>query len=259
MIDTHSHIYDAAFEQDRDCAIVSARSAGVQALLLPAIDSQSHSSLLETVRAYPDYCFPMIGLHPTSVNDIADYRSELDIVRRLLASAPAGRFYGVGEIGLDLYWDRRREKEQIEVFCSQIELALQYDLPVAVHTRSAMPQMLDVLGSFRSRGLRGVMHAFSGTLQDYRAIKSCGDFLFGIGGTVTYKKSESAALVAEIPLSDIVLETDCPYLAPVPFRGKRNQSAYITYVCEKVAQIKGVAPESVAEQTTLSARRMFGI
>lgn len=258
LIDTHSHIYDSAFDPDREEAIEAAKAAGVTALLMPAIDSQSHETMLDTARRHEGYCLPMIGLHPTSVNDNPDYSQELSLVEHYLASPPM-RFYAVGEVGLDLYWDQRWEREQMDVLRRQIELSLQYDLPLAIHTRQAMPQMCEVLSEFSGRGMRGVMHAFSGTEEDYERIRSYGDFLVGIGGTVTYKKGGSAPLVASLPLCDIVLETDCPYLPPVPFRGKRNQSAYVSYVCEAVASIKNTSFDEVAAVTSASAKRMFGL
>lgn len=258
LIDTHSHIYDSAFDEDRAEAIDAARASGVEVLLMPAIDSLSHEPMLDVARLYPDYCLPMIGLHPTSVNDNPDYERELSLVEEYLASPPM-RFYGIGEVGLDLYWEQRWEREQMDVLRRQIELSLHYDLPLAIHTRQAMPQMCEVLSEFAGRGMRGVMHAFSGTVEDYERIRGYGDFLFGIGGTVTYKKGGTAPLVADLPLGDIVLETDCPYLTPVPFRGRRNQSAYVRYVCDEVARIKNLPPQEIAAVTSDSARRMFRI
>ena len=258
MIDTHSHIYDAAFDEDRDEAVEAARAAGVGILLMPAIDSQSHGAMLCAARCYDGYCLPMMGLHPTSVNDNPDYMYELGLVERYLAEPPV-RFYGIGEVGLDLYWEQRWEREQMDVLRRQIELSLLYDLPLAIHTRQAMAQMCEVLSEFSGRGIRGVMHAFCGSVEDYEKICGYGDFLFGIGGTVTYKKGGTAPLVESLPLSDIVLETDCPYLAPVPFRGKRNQSAYVSYVCQAVAEIKSLPCGQVASVTTASAKRMFGL
>jgi len=257
LIDTHSHIYDAAFDGDRDEAVEAAQRAGVRFQLLPAIDSDSYGALFDTARRYEGYCLPMIGLHPTSVGCRDDNERQLRLVERCLESPPM-RIYGIGEVGLDLYWSQEREKEQIEVLCRQIELALRYDLPLSVHTRNAMEPMLDVLSGFSGRGLRGVMHAFSGTVRDCERIKSCGDFLFGVGGTVTYKNG-TAPFVEVVDLSDMVLETDCPYLPPVPFRGRRNQSAYIVHVCEAVARIKNIEAEQVAEITSRSAASMFGI
>ena len=260
LIDTHSHLYDEAFDPDREEALERAREAGVDRLLLPAIDSTSHERLFELCRRHPDCCIPMMGLHPTSVNDIPDWKRELQLVEHYLEIPPEGieRFCAVGEIGLDFYWSRDFRKEQTEVFARQIELSLQYGLPIAVHTRDAWPETVDLIRSFRGRGVKGVFHAFSDGLETYRALKACGDFLFGIGGVVTFKKSRIAEVVRDMEPGDLVLETDCPYLTPVPHRGQRNESAYVRYVCEKVAELKGLSPEEVARTTTANAERMFG-
>ncbi len=260
LIDTHSHLYDEAFDPDREEALERAREAGVGRLLLPAIDSTSHERLFELCRRHPECCTPMMGLHPTSVNDIPDWKRELQLVEHYLETPPEGigRFCAVGEIGLDLYWSRDFRKEQIEVFARQIELSLQYGLPIAVHTRDAWPETLDLIRSFRGRGVKGVFHAFSDGLETYRALKECGDFLFGIGGVVTFKKSRIAEVVRDMEPCDLVLETDCPYLTPAPHRGRRNESAYVRYICEKVAELKGLSPEEVARTTTANAERMFG-
>ena len=221
------------------------------------IDSESHERLFQMCRDYPDNCIPMMGLHPTSVNDNPAWREELALVEKYLEESPVGEFCAVGEIGLDLYWSRDFREEQMEAFEQQIELALRYDLPIAVHTRSAWEEMCEVMEGFRGRGVRGVFHAFSDGLATYERLRECGDFIFGVGGVVTFKKSPLAEVVREIPLEELVLETDCPYLTPVPFRGQRNESSYIPYICAKIAELKGVAPEKVAAQTTANAERMF--
>ena len=266
LIDTHSHIYAEEFDADRDEAIRRAREAGVERLLLPAIDSESHGRLFDTVRRYPDHCTPMMGLHPTSVNDNPRWREELALVERYLCSPPegVGRFCAVGEIGLDYYWDDRFKAEQLEAFTKQCRLAATYDLPVAIHTRAAWKDMCRTVETetkaAREKGLRlrGVFHAFAEDADTYRQLKECGDFLFGIGGVVTFKKSRLADTVREMELDDLVLETDCPYLTPVPYRGQRNESGYIPYICNKIAALKGTTPEEVAAATTRNARRMFG-
>ncbi len=259
LIDTHSHIYDTAFAEDREAVFQRAIEAGIERILLPAIDSQSHEALFELCRRHPDHCRPMMGLHPTSVNEMEDYQAELNLVEHLLRESPKGRFCAVGEVGLDFYWSSDRKQEQTEVFRRQIELALELDLPLAIHTRNAWEEMLSTLESYRNQGLRGVMHAFSGTEEIYRQLKQWGDFLFGIGGVVTYKKSEIAALLPHMSPEDLVLETDSPYLPPVPYRGKRNESSYVRIVCDKVAEIYRLAPETIAEYTTRNAIRMFGL
>ena len=254
LIDTHSHIYAEEFDADRDEAIRRAREAGVERLLLPAIDSESHGRLFDTVRRYPDHCTPMMGLHPTSINDNPRWREELALVERYLCSPPegVGRFCAVGEIGLDYYWDDRFKAEQLEAFTKQCRLAATYDLPVAIHTRAAWKDMCRTVETetkaAREKGLRlrGVFHAFAEDADTYRQLKECGDFLFGIGGVVTFKKSRLADTVREMELDDLVLETDCPYLTPVPYRGQRNESGYIPYICNKIAALKGTTPEEVA-------------
>ena len=260
LTDTHSHLYEPEFDADREEALARAVDAGVGRLLLPAIDSASHERLFDLCRRHPDRCIPMMGLHPTSVNDNPRWREELQRVDDLLAAPPADvpPFCAVGEIGLDLYWSREARDEQIEVFRHQIDLALRYGLPIAVHTREAWPETLAIIREYRGRGLRGVFHAFSDTLESYRELRTLGDFVFGIGGVVTFRKSRLAEVVREMELGDLVLETDCPYLTPVPHRGERNESAYVRYICEEVARIKGLDPEEVARTTTATAARIFG-
>ena len=260
LIDTHSHLYDEAFDTDREEAFERARAEGVRPLLLPAIDSESHERLFDLCRRHPDRCTPMMGLHPTSVNENPRWREELALVEHYLESRPEGipPFCAVGEIGLDLYWSREFREEQIEAFRRQIELSLHYRLPIAVHTRDAWPETVDIMHEYRGRGIRGVFHAFSDGIETYHALKSCGEFLFGIGGVVTFKKSRLAEVVREMELQDLLLETDCPYLTPVPHRGERNESSYVRFVCEKVAELKGLTPEEVAEATTANAERLFG-
>ena len=264
LIDTHSHLYAEEFDGDRAEAVARAMEAGVEALLLPAIDSESHGRLFDLVGQYPQYCIPMMGLHPTSVNDNPQWRKELRLVEELLAEPPVGvKFCAVGEIGLDYYWSQDFVSEQREAFVEQCRLAARLDMPVAIHTRAAWDDMCEILEaeSGRARGLgqrlRGVLHAFSEGVECYRRLKACGDFLFGIGGVVTFKKAALADVVAQMELEDIVLETDCPYLTPVPHRGERNESAYVAHVCEKVAQLKGISAEEVAEVTSHNARRVF--
>lgn len=267
LIDTHSHLYEPEFDADREEALARAFDAGVGLLLLPAIDAASDERLFALCRRHPDRCLPMMGLHPTSVNDNPRWREELDRVARYLDNPPEGvpPFCAVGEIGLDYYWDDRFAAEQIEAFTAQCRLAAARNLPVAIHTRAAWNDMRRIVGqeaeAARARGerLRGVFHAFSEDADTYRALRGAGDFLFGIGGVVTFKKSKVAKTVREMVLDEIVLETDCPYLTPVPHRGERNESAYVRLVCEKIAQIKGLDPEEVAAATTANAARMFGL
>lgn len=266
LIDTHSHLYAEEFDLDRADALGRAREAGLRHILLPAIDSESHQRMFDLTNAEPTLCRAMMGLHPTSVNDNPRWREELELVRQYLNAPPSGiSFCAVGEIGLDYYWSRDFVAEQREAFVEQCRLAVSLDLPIVVHTRDAWADMCDILcseaESARRGGgrLRGVLHAFSEDVATYERLRSCGDFLFGIGGVVTYKKSQISQSVVSMSLDDIVLETDCPYLTPVPYRGKRNESSYVRYVCERVAGILGVEAAEVAERTTANACRMFDL
>ena len=261
LIDTHTHLYDGAFDGERHEAVARAAAAGVGRMYLPAIDSGSHEAMLAMCREYPGACFPMMGLHPTSVNDNPHYREELAIVGDYLARAAAGkgpRFYAVGEVGLDLYWSRDYFGRQLEVFGRQVDMSLEYGLPLVIHTRDAWPEMRAALSAWAGKGIRGIMHSFSGDYDDYEAIASFGDFLFGFGGVVTFKNGGMEDIVSRIPLGQIVLETDAPYLTPAPHRGKRNESAYLPLICERIAQIKGATAQEVAQATTANALRMFG-
>lgn len=271
LIDTHAHIYAEEFDSDRAEVVARAAEAGVVAMVLPAIDGESNERMFELSRALPNV-YPFIGLHPTSVNDNPRWREELEEVERLLkacngggSTAPIGsperpveRFYGVGEVGLDFYWSSDFVAEQTECFCRQVELAIEYDLPLIVHTRSAWDEMLALLEEYKGRA-RGVLHAFGEGVPTYVRIKALGGFAVGIGGVSTYKKSPLAESIPHIDLEDILLETDSPYLTPVPFRGKRNEPAYVAYVCARVAELKGLTVEQVAEQTTLNAKRVLGV
>lgn len=267
LTDTHSHLYDEAFDDDREEAFARAEEAGVKRLVLPAVDSESHERLFDLCRRHPAACVPMMGLHPTSVNENPRWREELDLVEKYLATPPEGiaRFCAVGEIGLDYYWSKEHVAEQIEAFVSQCRLAARLGLPVAIHTRDAWEDMVRIIAletkAARNKGqqLRGVFHAFAEGIETYRRLKALGDFVFGIGGVVTFKKSRLPDVVKEMDLEDIVLETDCPYLTPAPYRGKRNESAYVRFVCEKVAELKGLTPEEVAAATTANAIRIFGL
>ena len=261
LIDTHSHIYDEAFDCDRKEVIERAISEGVERIILPAIDKESNERLIDLCRAYPEYVVPLMGLHPTSVNDNPQWREELTEVENLLANPPQGieRFYGVGEIGLDLYWSRDWQAEQTEAFKAQLDMAVAHNLPVVIHTRDAWEEMAEIVEEYQGSGLRGIFHAFSSDVAMYERLRKCGDFLFGIGGVVTFKKSALAEVVKEMRLEDLVIETDSPYLTPTPHRGTRNESAYVRFVAEKIAELKGVDYEHVAEQTTANAKRIFSL
>lgn len=259
LIDTHSHIYDEAFDSDRKEVVARARAEGIERVILPAIDGESNERLFDMCREYGDYVVPLMGLHPTSVNDNPRWHEELTEVERLLENPPQGieRFYGVGEIGLDLYWSRDWQAEQTEAFRAQVELALKHDLPIVVHTRDAWEEMADIIEEYRDRGLRGIFHAFSADVAMYERLRRCGEFVFGIGGVVTFKKSALAEVVKEMRLEDLVVETDAPYLTPAPHRGTRNESSYVRFVAEKIAELQNTDYKLVAEQTTTNAKRIF--
>lgn len=265
-IDTHSHIYEPEFDDDRTEVVERAIAAGVDRMLLPAIDTHSHRRMIDLALAYPENCFPMMGLHPTSVNENPTWREELAEVESFLRQPPKGvRFYAVGEIGLDYYWSQDYIEDQREAFVHQLRLAAELDLPVAIHTRAAWEDMCEIIeresAAARERGerLHGVFHAFSEDVATYRRLKACGDFLFGIGGVVTFKKSALAEVVKEMSPEDLLLETDCPYLTPAPHRGKRNESSYIPYICARIAELTNSTEEQIAQITTRNAERIFGL
>lgn len=234
-----------------DAVLCRAEKAGIHKFYLPAIDCASTESMLKLEAMYPGRCVAMIGLHPCSVNE--KYREELDHISRLLQQR---RFAAIGETGLDFYWDTTYKTEQYLALEKQIEWALEYKLPLVLHTRNAMQETIDVIKQYCSTGLKGIFHCFGGTLQEAEQITAM-DFLLGIGGVVTYKKSTLPDVLANIDMKHIVLETDAPYLAPVPYRGKRNESSYMVEVAKKLAEIKNIAYEEVDAITTANAERLF--
>jgi TatD DNase family protein len=259
LIDTHSHLYDESFDGDREEVMARGDAVGVGRVLMPAIDSATHEAMFALARDHGDRCTAMMGLHPTMVNDNPRWREELELVERYLGAPPegVGRFCAVGEAGLDMHWSTDWAREQGEVFERQIELALEHDLPLVLHSRDAWGPTLDMLRRFRGRGLRGVMHAYSGSVETYRQANEYGDFACGIGGVVTYKNSRLPEVVAAIARDHIVLETDCPYLTPEPLRGRRNESANLVYIRDRVAAILGLSPEDTEHLTTQNAVRIF--
>lgn len=251
LIDTHTHLYVKGFRSDIGQVMERAEKEGVSKFYLPAIDSEDIPSMLELEAKYPGKCIAMMGLHPCSVKD--NYREELAIVAGWLGKRS---FAAVGEIGLDYYWDKTHIAEQKQAFHDQIEWALQYRLPIVIHSRESMADCIDIVQEHQKGALGGIFHCFTGDLASARKIIDTG-FYLGIGGVLTYKNSGLAAVLKEIPLEHLVLETDSPYLTPVPFRGKRNESSYIKYVAEKLAEVKGVSIEEVAAVTTANAQKIF--
>lgn len=253
-IDTHAHLYSDNYDTDRDEVIKEAIESGVTGIIIAAVDSKSHDKVDEMIEKYGDVCLSTIGLHPTSVNESDDYKKELEIVANRLNERPQG-YCAVGEIGLDLYWSKDFLTEQIDALKFQIELALKYDLPIILHCRDAFSEMFEVLREYSN--LKGIFHGFSGTYEEYMTAKGLGDFKFGIGGVVTFKNSTLPAVVERMELTDICLETDAPYLTPTPNRGKRNHSKYIPIIALKIADIKGISLQEVADITTKNAKLLF--
>jgi TatD DNase family protein len=250
-IDTHAHLYLDAFEADRKEMIARSIENGVVKMLLPNIDTDSIIPMLELCRQFPENCFPMMGLHPTSVKE--DYKTQLSVMESLLNEE---KFIAIGEIGIDLYWDKTFINEQKDAFKTQLRWAKQKNLPVAIHTREAFPLILDLVEEEVGEGLTGVFHCFSGNYEEAKRIIDLG-FLLGIGGVLTYKKSHLPEVIREIPIEFLVLETDAPFLPPVPYRGKRNESAYIPLIGQKIAEIKEMNIHETARITTDNAERLF--
>ena len=255
LVDSHSHLFLEEFAEDLPQVIKRAQDAGVTHIFMPNIDSTTIEPLLSVCASYKGLCFPRIGLHPTSVNE--SYKQELDIVFQQL-TAP-NDFVAIGEIGLDLYWDKTFLKEQLVAFEQQVEWALEYHLPIVIHTREAFEYIYKVLEPYKRSALTGIFHSFTGTEEEASRLLEFSGFALGINGVVTFKKSQLPEVLKNIPLSRIVLETDSPYLTPVPNRGKRNESAYVKDTLMKVADIYQIAPEVVAEATSENALKVFGM
>ena len=251
LIDTHCHLYLTDFEADRQQVIDRAVADGVEKMYLPAIDSTEFERLLMLEKAFPGRCIPMMGLHPCSVK--GNYEDELRLVKDQLR---VRRFAAVGEIGLDFYWDVSFTEQQYDAFRRQVDWAGELKLPVVIHSRNSLDECIGVIKEKQNGELTGIFHCFSGSVEQGRKIIDLG-FYLGIGGVVTYKNSGLAEVVKNLPLQSMVLETDAPYLTPAPFRGKRNESSYIKYVAQKLAEVKGVSVEEVAAVTTANAENIF--
>jgi TatD DNase family protein len=252
IIDTHCHLYSEEFNADRDTVIKRAQQFGVQKFYLPGIDSESIDGMLSLEEKYPNVCFPMMGLHPCYVKE--NYKSELEIVEGWLKKR---KFVAIGEIGLDFYWDKSYSVQQHEAFEQQMQWAMDYDLPIVIHTREAMQATIDAVKPFADKGLKGIFHCFSGSYESAKQIIAM-NFLLGIGGVITYKNAGLGEVVSKINLQHLVLETDAPYLTPVPFRGKRNESVYLEFVINRIAEIKQISVGEVATVTTSNAENLFG-
>jgi len=251
LVDTHSHIYLAEFDADREEMIQRAMNEGVGKVIMPAIDSSTHEKMLATEELFPGQCSSMMGLHPCSVKD--NYREELGIVKTYFEKR---KFQAVGETGLDFYWDLSFKNAQYQVFREQIELALHYDIPVVIHSRESIDECIQTIAEHQDGKLKGIFHCFSGSVVQATKIIDHGFFL-GIGGVLTFKNAGLDRVMESIKLDYVVLETDSPYLAPVPFRGKRNECSYLKYVVQKLAEIKKVEMEKIASVTTANAEKLF--
>ncbi|WP_070138068.1 TatD family hydrolase [Crocinitomix algicola] len=252
FIDTHTHLYSDQFDEDRDEVVNRAIESGVQKFFLPNIDSNSVHGMHKLVDEYPENCFPMMGLHPCSVNE--NWKSQLDELKPWLSKR---KYIAIGEIGIDLYWDKTTLKYQKAAFAEQIKWAKEMKLPIAIHVRDAFNETFEVLDELNDDNLNGVFHCFTGTLEQAKKIINYGGFKLGVGGVLTFKNSGLDQTIKEIDLSHLILETDSPYLAPTPKRGKRNESDYTTLIASKLAEVKSCSIEDIADSTTKNALELF--
>ena len=250
-IDSHSHLYSKEFEEDYDLVVQRSLDAKVNKIVLPDIDSTTRGRMLSLAQKYPDMMFPLVGLHPTSVNH--DYKKELALIEKELAN---NKFYGIGECGVDLYWDKTYYDEQVKTFEYQLGLAKELNFPIVIHSRKSTDIVLNIMKK-HSR-VRGIMHCFPGDINDAKRAIDMG-YLLGIGGVVTFKNSGLQDVVRQVDVKHLVLETDAPYLTPVPFRGKRNESSYIPYIAEQISLIKNMNLQEVITITTKNAAELFDI
>ena len=251
MVDTHSHLYDTQFDDDRDAVVTRAMERGVERMLLPNIDEQTVQPMLDVCARYPANCFPMLGLHPTSVD--RDFERKLEKISEYLEHT---KIVAIGETGIDLYWDRQYLHQQIESFRIQIGWAKKYRLPLSIHCRKSYNEIISVLKKEQDGSLTGVFHCFPGNLRQAKEVTDLG-FALGIGGVVTYRNAEMATVVQHIDIEHILTETDAPYLPPEPFRGKKNESAFIHYIIHKIAELKSMPVKKIAEITNANAERIF--
>ena len=254
MIDTHSHIYTEEFDEDRSVVVKNALDCGVKKILLPNVDASSIERLHQTEKEFSDVCIAMMGVHPTSVKE--DYQTELSIVKQWLDKRP---YIAVGEIGIDLYWDKTFRKEQMEVFEQQIIWAKEKDLPIVIHCREAFPEVFEVVEKQLDEKLRGVFHSFTGSSDDAKRIEEYGTFLMGINGVVTFKNTHLREALKDVSINKLVLETDAPYLAPVPYRGKRNEPSYIKKVAATLSDVYEKPIDYIIAQTSENASHLFNI
>lgn len=253
LTDTHTHLYSKDFDPDRSELIETAIKSGIKRFFLPNVDSESIPGMFQMEKQFPDNCFAMMGLHPCSVN--AKYQDELQVVKHWLSKR---KFIGIGEIGIDLYWDKTFIQQQQDAFRTQIQLAKQYNLPYVIHSRNSFNEVMEIVGEFKNDAIKAIFHCFSGNVQQAEAVLAAGNFKLGIGGVVTFKNSGLDKVVEAIELKHLVLETDAPYLAPMPYRGKRNEPDYLVLIAKKIAEIKNISVEEVAAVTTQNSFEVFG-
>lgn len=253
MIDTHAHIYLEEFKSDLDAVIGRSMAAGIEKIFMPNVDSETIDDMMKATERYPGYCIPMMGLHPGSVDE--RYEERLELVERWLSK---GVFAAVGEIGIDLYWDRTFENQQKEAFKRQVELAKKFDLPIVVHHRNAFDEAFKIVKQLKDNKLTGIFHCFTGTKEEADKLTSLG-FYLGIGGVATFKNGGLDKSLPGVNIERIVLETDSPYLAPAPYRGKRNEPAYLELVAKRLGEILNMETNQVIEVTSANARNIFKV
>lgn len=256
FIDSHSHIDGEEFDADRDDMICRAKEAGARAILVPAINLGGMAKLRDVVRQNPGFAYAMIGLHPEDVRD--DWRDVVAEMKRMQTESPE-EFIAIGEVGLDFYWSREFESQQLECFEEQVKWAIETRLPLMIHCRKAQNEMIAILKKYRNELPGGVFHCFTGNEKEAAELLAFEGFLIGVGGVLTFKKSHLPEVLPTIPLDRLVVETDAPYMAPVPMRGKRNESAYIPLVIERMAEAYGITADEVAKHTTRNTKRLFKI
>ena len=254
FIDTHAHLYSEQFNQDQDQVIRRAQAAGIEKVFLPNIDLSSVENMLSLVKVYPNFCYAMMGLHPCSV--VAGFHTELNAIYDRLIQEP---IIAIGEIGIDLYWDKTTLPLQREAFRIQVKWAIDLNLPIVIHARDSYNEIFEELDKLNNKYLKGVFHCFSGSKQQAEKILEYGNFYLGLGGVLTFKNSGISRFIHELPLENIILETDAPYLSPVPFRGQRNESAYVRIVGEKMAELCAISIEEVGQITSSNAKKLFNL
>ena len=255
FIDTHSHLYSSQFNDDRTQVVNNAIANGVSTILLPNISSKYTKGMLALCAEFPNNCYPMMGLHPCDVSE-ENFKHEIAHVEKELET---GKYTAVGEIGLDLHWDKSTLEIQKKAFIHQVKLAKKYKLPIAIHVRESFAEAIELIEKLNDENLRGVFHCFTGNIEDAQRVINLGGFYLGIGGVLTFKNSGLDKTISEVDLQHLILETDAPYLAPTPFRGKRSESKYIVNIAEKLAEVHQTSIEKVAETTTLNAKKLFGL